>query len=64
MRWNAWEDAGGVVYTRERAGAQYSEHPLPSARYLLSNDSQITKPGVATRAQCEADVRALVARLR
>ena len=54
---------GTVVYTRERPGVRYAEHKMPHARYLLGSDSQITKPGVATRAQFESDVRALLERL-
>lgn len=54
---------GTVVYTRERTGQRYAEHKMPHARYLLGSDSPITKPGVATRAQFEADVRALMERL-
>ncbi len=51
---------GTAVYTRERAGVRYAEHTMPHARYMLGSDSPITKPGVATRAQFEADVRALL----
>ena len=64
---------GTVVYTRERwdyhraldvgesaVTVQYAEHKMPHARYMLSSDSPITKPGVATRAQFEADVLALL----
>ena len=70
---------GTVVYTREinrrhqvvnqagdlvwREPVRYQEHPMPHARYLLGSDSPITKPGVATRAQFESDVRALLERL-
>jgi hypothetical protein len=66
---------GTVLYTREKPRRQvvvdgplvwvepvrYAEHKLPHARYMLGSDSPITKPGVATRAQFEADVRALLA---
>lgn len=55
---------GTVVYTRERTGTPYAEHKMPAARYLLGSDSPITKPGVATRAQFESDVRALLGRLK
>lgn len=70
---------GTVVYTREiprrhqvvdKAGdlvwrdpVRYAEHKMPHARYLLGIDSPITKPGVATRAQFETDVRALLEQL-
>lgn len=67
---------GTVVYTRERRDfgrvlapgesavtVRYAEHKMPHARYLLGSDSPITKPGVATRAQFEADVRELLLQL-
>lgn len=56
---------GTVVYTRESvaSGIHYKEHPMPAARYLLGSDSPTTKPGVATRAQFEADVLALLEKL-
>lgn len=54
---------GTVVYTRERPDVRYAEHKMPHARYMLGSDSPITKPGVATRAQFEADVRALLEKL-
>ena len=55
---------GTVVFTRESVGTRYAEHKLPSARYLLGSDSPITKPGVATRARFEADVRQLLEALK
>lgn len=54
---------GTVVYTRERPGTNYAEHKMPHARYMLGSDSPITKPGVSTRAQFEADVRVLLGRI-
>lgn len=65
---------GTVVYTRERKDfgrvlgpgesavtVRYAEHKMPHSRYMLGSDSPFTKPGVGSRAQFEADVRALLA---
>ena len=55
-----WEEK---VVQANRPGVRYAEHKMPHARYLLGSDSPITKPGVATRAQFEADIRALLVSL-
>ena len=52
---------GTQVYTAEGPGVRYAEHQMPAKRYLLANSSPITKPGVASRAQFEADICALLA---
>ena len=54
---------GTEVYTREGAGRVYKKHEMPAARYVLGSESPITKPGVATRAQFEKDIRSLLADL-
>ena len=54
---------GTEVYTREGTGQTYRKHTMPATRYALGSDSPITKPGVATRAQFEADIRDLLKRL-
>lgn len=51
------------VYTREGPGVRYAKHDMPHKRYLLSSSSPITKKGVATKAQFEADLRVLLASL-
>ena len=55
---------GTFVYTPESGLHKYQEHSLPHGRYLLGSDSPITKPGVATRAQFEADILALLETLK
>jgi hypothetical protein len=54
---------GSVVYTPECIiiGRKYQEHTMPHARYSTAHDK--TASGAAGRAQFEADVRELVARL-
>jgi len=52
---------GSVVYTMERAGRVYAEHPMPHKRYAASHDKPVS--GAAGRSQLEADVRELMGRL-
>ena len=60
---------GSVVYTPDGFETKYKEHAMPYKRYSAAHDAP-SKPGqhydpkvVAGRAQLEADVRALLARL-
>ena len=62
---------GTVVYTPESrlSGQAYREHAMPHTRYSLSHDSPIDPrtglpTGAAGRAQFEADLRDLLARLQ
>lgn len=54
---------GSVVYTPESrlSGQAYREHPMPHPRYATSHDAPAS--GAAGRAQLEADLRELLARL-
>lgn len=54
---------GTVIYTPASYsnGRAYREHQMPHARYSTAHDAPAT--GAAGRAQLEADVRALLARL-
>jgi hypothetical protein len=49
---------GTVVYSAGHGGADYKEHPLPSARYSLAHDTPAS--GVAGRAQFESDIRHVI----
>lgn len=62
---------GTVIYTPENrlSGQAYVQHPMPHARYSLSHDNPINPrtgepTGAAGRAQFEADLRELLARLQ
>lgn len=50
-----------VIYTPEGAGRAYAEHKMPHARYSTAHDAPAS--GAAGRAQLEADLRELLARL-
>lgn len=66
---------GTVVYTPESVvgGTKYAEHKMPRARYTLAHDNPRPMhatpelaakfPPAAGRAQFEADIRSLLARL-
>lgn len=53
--------SGTVIYTPEGVSTRYAEHKMPHARYSTAHDAPAS--GAAGRAQLEADVRALLARL-
>lgn len=54
---------GSVVYTPESrlSGRSYREHKMPHERYSTAHDAPAS--GAAGRAQLEADLRELLARL-